>query len=47
MAELEEKILKLTEFVTVSELASMMSIQPTQVISVCMSLVLLPLLIND
>ena len=38
MAELEEKILKLTEFVTVSELASMMSIQPTQVISVCMSL---------
>ena len=37
-AELEEKILKLTEFVTVSELASMMSIQPTQVISVCMSL---------
>ena len=38
MAELQEKILKLTEFVTVSELASMMSIQPTQVISVCMSL---------
>ena len=37
-AELEEKILKLTEFVTVSELASMMSVQPTQVISVCMSL---------
>ena len=37
-AELEDKILKLTEFVTVSELASMMSIQPTQVISVCMSL---------
>jgi translation initiation factor IF-2 len=36
--ELEEKILKLTEFVTVSELASMMSVQPTQVISVCMSL---------
>jgi translation initiation factor IF-2 len=37
-AELEDKILKLTEFVTVSELASMMSVQPTQVISVCMSL---------
>ena len=38
LAELEEKIIKLTEFVTVSELASMMSVQPTQVISVCMSL---------
>jgi translation initiation factor IF-2 len=38
MAELEEKILKLTEFVTVSELASMMSVSPTQVISACMSL---------
>lgn len=38
MAELEEKVLKLTEFVTVSELAVMMNIQPTQVISVCMSL---------
>jgi translation initiation factor IF-2 len=37
-AEMEEKILKLTEFVTVSELASMMSVQPTQVISACMSL---------
>jgi translation initiation factor IF-2 len=37
-AELEEKIIKLTEFVTVSELASMMSVQPTQVISVCMAL---------
>jgi translation initiation factor IF-2 len=37
-AELEEKILKLTEFVTVSELANMMNIQPTQVISACMSL---------
>ena len=37
-AELQEKILKLTEFVTVSELAVMMNIQPTQVISVCMSL---------
>ena len=38
LAELEDKILKLTEFVTVSELASMMSVAPTQVISVCMSL---------
>lgn len=37
-AELESKILKLTEFVTVSELANMMNIQPTQVISACMSL---------
>jgi translation initiation factor IF-2 len=37
-AEMEEKILKLTEFVTVSELASMMSVSPTQVISACMSL---------
>lgn len=37
-AAIEEKILKLTEFVTVSELASMMDIQPTQVISACMSL---------
>lgn len=37
-AEAEERILKLTEFVTVSELATMMDIQPTQVISVCMSL---------
>jgi translation initiation factor IF-2 len=37
-AEMDEKILKLTEFVTVSELAAMMSISPTQVISVCMSL---------
>lgn len=38
MAELEEKTLKLSEFVTVSELASMMNISPTQVISACMSL---------
>ena len=37
-AELQEKILKLTEFVTVSELASMMNVGPTQVISACMSL---------
>jgi translation initiation factor IF-2 len=37
-AEMDEKVLKLTEFVTVSELASMMNVQPTQVISACMSL---------
>ena len=37
-AEMDEKILKLTEFVTVSELANMMSVQPTQVISACMTL---------
>ncbi len=37
-AELELSILKLTEFVTVSELASMMNVQSTQVISACMSL---------
>ncbi len=37
-AEKESSILKLTEFVTVSELATMMSVQPTQVISACMSL---------
>lgn len=37
-AELEEKVLKLTEFVTVSELASMMTVGSTEVISACMSL---------
>ncbi len=37
-AELDEKTLKLTEFVTVSELASMMSVGSTEVISACMSL---------
>lgn len=37
-AELESKVLKLTEFVTVSELANMMDVQPTQVIGSCMSL---------
>jgi translation initiation factor IF-2 len=37
-AEMQEKVLKLTEFVTVSELASMMNVTPTQVISACMSL---------
>jgi translation initiation factor IF-2 len=37
-AVMAEGILKLTEFVTVSELASMMNVSPTQVISACMSL---------
>lgn len=37
-AELQEKIIQLSEFVTVSELASMMNVTPTQVISSCMSL---------
>ncbi len=37
-AELEEKVLKLTEFVTVSELATMMDVSSTEVISACMSL---------
>jgi translation initiation factor IF-2 len=37
-AEMAESVLKLTEFVTVSELASMMNVSPTQVISACMSL---------
>ncbi|MFA7274969.1 MAG: translation initiation factor IF-2 [Crocinitomicaceae bacterium] len=36
--EAQERFIKLSEFVTVSELASMMSVQPTQVISACMSL---------
>ena len=34
----EQKILKLTEFVTVSDLASMMNVPPTTVIATCMSL---------
>lgn len=38
MAELESKTLKLTEFVTVSELATMMNVGSTDVISACMSL---------
>jgi translation initiation factor IF-2 len=37
-AEKEQSVLKLTEFVTVAELASMMNVQPTQVIAACMSL---------
>ncbi|MFT7344078.1 MAG: translation initiation factor IF-2 [Lentimonas sp.] len=36
--EMEEKVLKLTEFVSVSELATMMDVQSTQVIGACMSL---------
>jgi translation initiation factor IF-2 len=34
----EQKVLKLTEFVTVSELATMMEISATEVISMCMTL---------
>ncbi|MGN0007523.1 MAG: translation initiation factor IF-2 [Alistipes sp.] len=36
--EQERKILKVTEFVTVSELATMMNISPMEVISACMNL---------
>ncbi|WP_108866513.1 translation initiation factor IF-2 [Aquimarina aquimarini] len=36
--EQESKVLKVTEFVTVSEVATMMSISTTEVISACMSL---------
>ena len=36
--ELESKILKVTEFVTVSEIATMMNISSTQIIGSCMSL---------
>ncbi len=36
--EMESKILKVTEFVTVNELATMMSVSTTQIISACMSL---------
>jgi translation initiation factor IF-2 len=36
--ELDRKILKVTEFVSVSELASMMDVPPTEVIQTCMSL---------
>jgi len=34
----EEKVLKLTEFVSVSELATMMGVQATEIISACMTL---------
>ncbi|MFM7729484.1 MAG: translation initiation factor IF-2 N-terminal domain-containing protein [Flavobacteriales bacterium] len=36
--EMENTILKLTEFVTVSELASLMNRQPTEIIKACMTL---------
>jgi translation initiation factor IF-2 len=36
--ELDSKILKVTEFVTVNELATMMNVTTTQIISACMSL---------
>ena len=36
--ELEKSILKITEFVTVSELANMMNVSPTEVIAACMNL---------
>ncbi|QNR22844.1 translation initiation factor IF-2 [Croceimicrobium hydrocarbonivorans] len=38
MQQEEDLVLKVTEFVTVSELATMMNVAPTQVISSCMSL---------
>jgi translation initiation factor IF-2 len=37
-AEEDQKTLKVTEFVTVSELATMMNVSPTEVISMCMSI---------
>ena len=37
-AEQQSKTLKITEFVSVSELASMMNVQSTEIISACMSL---------
>jgi len=37
-AEEDQKVLKVTEFVTVSELATMMNVSPTEVISMCMSI---------
>jgi len=36
--EMDKKVLKVTEFVSVNELASMMDVPPTDVISTCMSL---------
>lgn len=36
--ELESKVLKVTEFVTASEIATMMNVSVTQIISACMSL---------
>ncbi|MBR2061024.1 MAG: translation initiation factor IF-2 [Tidjanibacter sp.] len=37
-AQMEEKVLKVTEFVTVSELATMMNVSVTEVITACMNL---------
>ncbi|MBI3501499.1 MAG: translation initiation factor IF-2 [Bacteroidetes bacterium] len=37
-AEAESQILKVTEFISVSQLATMMDLQPTDIISFCMSL---------
>ena len=37
-ADIDRNIIKVTEFVSVSELASMMDVNPTQVIATCMSL---------
>ena len=37
-AEMDKNIIKVTEFVTVSELATMMDVNPTQIIGTCMSL---------
>ncbi|MDA9266898.1 translation initiation factor IF-2 [Salibacteraceae bacterium] len=37
-AQEDQKVLKVTEFVTVSELATMMNVSPTEVISMCMSI---------
>ena len=36
--ESQENVLQLTEFITVSELAGLMDVSPTQVISSCMGL---------
>ena len=36
--EAESKVLKVTEFITVGEVATMMNISSTQIISACMSL---------
>nr|WP_297913886.1 translation initiation factor IF-2 [uncultured Allomuricauda sp.] len=38
LQELESKILKVTEFVTVNEVATMMNVSTTEIISACMSL---------
>ena len=38
LAEMERSVLKVTEFVTVSELATMMNVSPMEVISACMNL---------